>query len=240
MKLFSITAFAVLMSLMSQAKELELGYPELQVSPSASKRLEIEFGKEKTAGWEKHLPIQISALSTFAAGLYLQGQNTDGFDDKKKDNYKYGSMTAMGIGAGWLAITAYLTTSYRPYDTGARSLSSVPIGKTMSEQLARERMAEESIISAGSVGRKLKWLSFASNLMASVFVASAGNQNAAIFGGVSSLIAFAPVIFPYSWETTADVHKEYKKRIYGPVTSLGFAPNSTGEMIPTWNLSFRF
>ncbi len=240
MKSFLIPMLVLMVSLASQAKDLELGYPELQVSPSASKRLEIEAAKEKSAGWEKHLPIEISAISTFAAGLYLQSQSTDGLDDKKKDNYKYGSMTAMGIGAGWLAISAYLTTSYRPYDGGLRSLSTVSNGKSMSEQLARERMAEEALMSAGSVGRKLKWLSFASNLLASAFVASAGNQNAAIFGGVASLVAFAPVVFPYSWETTADVHSEYKKRIYGPVTSLGFTPNSAGEMMPTWNLSFRF
>lgn len=240
MKSFSVTMFVLLLSLVGQAKDLELGYPELQVSPSATKRLELEFSKEKTAGWEKHLPIEISALSTFAAGLYLQSQSTDGLDDKKKDNYKYGSMTAMGIGAGWLAISAYLTTSYRPYEAGFRTLVNVPNGKSMGEQLTRERMAEETLMSAGSVGRKLKWLSFASNLLASAFVASAGNQNAAIFGGVASLVAFAPVVFPYSWETTADVHNEYKKRIYGPVTFMGFTPSASGEIIPTWNLSYRF
>ncbi len=234
----SAPVFAQGMKEATKEPALNLMYPELTVSPLATQRLDMESKKERKRESVSHLPMEISAISTLAAGWYASTIDYGEQSKEEKDNVKYASLTGLIVGGGWLATSLYLQFSYRPYDEGVRAVAGLP-NKTQSENLTRERLAEEALYRPGDLARKLKWLSVSTNLVAAGYIASLGNKNAALAGGLAGLAALSPLIFPYSWETTADIHRDYKKKIYGPLTQLGLGRVGR-EMMPELNLSWQF
>jgi hypothetical protein len=211
-------------------------YPELAVSPRASERLKIEY-KTDTSRWATNLPVQLSAISTLAAGL-----SSSSIKEDKKDKSAY--TTATAIGAAWLGVSLWVQYYYNPYYNGLKRIQKIP-NKTPREQLIYERLAEETIHEAASLAKKIKWLSFTTNLGANVWVFSdsktgSTGKNMAIVGIVSS---FAPLLFPYKWESVSEDQKNYKKKIFGPIsmnTTVMQAPGSFNEFVPGLMLNSSF
>lgn len=217
-------------------------YPELQVTPRASERIQMEAKTERSGRWTQHLPLQISALMTLTSGLYAQNSKPD--EDKvNPDDAKWARNTAIGVGAAWLIGSYLLSENYTPYTKSVATLQSLS-AKTPQENLTRERIAEEHIEAASKIGDRIMWASTITNLGASAYLAGKSGKEASIVAGVSSLLAFAPLVFKYNWQTVHTYHQEYKKKIYGPIamptlieTHSRFAKN---EIVPgvSWLMSF--
>lgn len=205
----------------------DYSYPELSVSPRASERLRIE--ESENSSWLIHAPLQVSAITTLAAGL-----NSSSIKDGKSDKSAFTAATA--VGAGWFGVSLWMQLYYKPYYLGLNSIKRIP-NKTPREQLIYERMAEEHINNAAALARKIKWLSFVTNLGTNVWVLSESEsgstgKNLGIIGAVA---AFGPLLFPYRWESVAEEQKNYKKKIFGPITmntTLLSAPGELNSFIP--------
>ena len=142
----------------------DLMYPELQVTPRATKRIRLEMRGEAGNAWTSNLPVQLSALATLAAGM------SSGTDiDIEKDESKISQMVAIGVGATWLAATTWAASAYRPYRSMSRKLKKLRY-KSKRDKLTAERLAEEEINSLRRIGKRIRWYSTFSNLGASMFL----------------------------------------------------------------------
>lgn len=234
---FSVASFA--QAAPDKKSDLNLFYPELQVVPLASKRLEMEAQNEKSERWAQHLAIQASGVATLVAGLTLSAEDHPDYDTEKKDLAKNAALTGVVVGGGWLGVTAYMIASYSPYEDGWQEISKMPT-KSEAETLARERMAEERIERAARLGRRLTWLAVGSNLAASAMMLGSAQKvakGAAIAAGIG---AFAPLVFPYHWQWVGRQHRDYKKRIYAPIASAAWFAEADGELTPGLSLNWTF
>lgn len=221
--------FPVLGLAAENSNDWQMEYPELVVTPSASKRLEMEALEEKKSQGEKFYPFITSGLYTLLSGTYLQSKGIPSdISTDKQDKIKAAQLTAMSVGTFWIGLGYYLGNFSHPYENGYKNISNLP-NKTQSETLTKERLSEEHLMNARSLGKKLKWFSVASNFLASAMVASSTEITyAGAVGSIGMLISWAPVLFPSEWEKVGDRHLEYKKKIYGPLsdirTDLGIFP----------------
>lgn len=202
----------------------DLTYPELHVTPRASERIKIEAKQEANNTFKSFLPMQVSALSTFVAGMMLSGKVEDGLaPGKTVDNGKKAAPgVAMGISALWLGATTWASLKYRPYKSAYFKNKRMAY-KTKREQLTMERMAEEEINSLKRLGKRMKWISVAMNLGLNSMLIDANpdetddQKGAKFVANLSAVIALAPLFFTTHWETVADEQEKYKKKIYAPV-----------------------
>ncbi|MGE0172567.1 MAG: hypothetical protein AB7T49_07280 [Oligoflexales bacterium] len=199
-----------------QAKE-GFDYPELLVVPLASQRLADEAKKEEQKAWSIHAPVQISALATIFAGTQVMGDKKKGGD---LSDAHYAGLAATVIGSGWLLTTIGMSAAYRPYGSGHSEIKKMP-SKSREDKLYRERIAEERIQAPAQIAGAIKWGSVLSNFAASVAVlASAEEDVAKVYGGVSAILSLGPLFFDYGWRTVYQNQENYKKRIYGPLSVL--------------------
>lgn len=212
-------------------------YPELNVTPKASERLETEAAREDARQWTTHLAVQSSALMTLVVGVTQLSNGPTGTSIDPPSG-----IVGLSVGGAWLGLTTVLAIYYRPYQGAIKSLNEMP-KRTQRELLTRERFAEEAIHSEARLGAGFRWLSMLSNLGASAFMASSATKegHAPVMGLVGAAAAFAPFLFPYRWERVAHEQAEYKKRIYAPIASGGFLPEpGTGKLAPGLTLSVLF
>ncbi len=223
------------------AEEIVLKYPELQVSPRASKRLYIEAKKESnnTPNFSVHAPALTSSIMTLASAYYLSN-NTPDFDDLRKvDEAKKVANAGVLIGAAWVGVISYMAHNYKPYQQGYREVKKMS-KKTKADNLALERIAEEKLKEAVETGKKINFLSTLSNFTVSAVMVGYGKGDTALFAGLSALISFAPYYFNNYWKTVNDRHQEYKKKIYGPVSMPYFDLDKNGQLISGVQLSLQF
>lgn len=216
----------------------ELDYPELTVTPRASERLDMESKKETNSRWTKFIPLQVSALSTFTAGLLYSAKPTT----NPLENPGAMKFAGLAVGGGWIAATLVLSAMHTPYQSSNAEVSALPKGTTR-EKLTRERLAEEAIDGAASLGRKLTWLSVITNVGANAAMLSKVESGSfsMILCGVGAAAAFTPLIFGTNWGTVAAEQREYKKKIYAPVASFIVVPSpEDGSPLANASLSFRF
>lgn len=217
--------------------EAQLSYPELEVTPRASDRLDIEYKNESKQAWLVHLPIQFSALATLYAGTSsdyaLNSTATE------KDDYEAAQTIAVGVGSAWLVLTGVLAASYRPYRAGRVETSKLP-KTTAREQLTRERIAEEALYAPAELANKLKWFSLASNLYATASLVKNSHEDSRLNIGVAVAASFAPLIFESRWSRIASTHRDYKKKIYGPLATSTLLPVSENRLAPGIALHWTF
>ncbi len=214
----------------------EFDYPELMVTPRASDRLEMESSKERDRRCGEYLPLQVSALATFSAGV-IQTK----FKKSSNSTEQASHLAGLIVGGGWLVANSILAATQTPYASSWGEIKGLP-AKTQREQLTRERMAEEALNSAASTARKVMWLSTLTNAGAGIFMAA----NARDFGVVSGLgaaaLSLTPVIFRSYRIGIANEQREYKKKIYAPVAAgpTMVADARTGKVSSGLALSFEF
>jgi len=246
--LWALVSFFVLQgSQWSRAADFD--YPELSMTPRASERIDTEAAKENGRRWTTHLPLQVSASMTFIAGLsHLMSPNNTGInaagnpDDRyRRDKTAQAWIAGVGVGGAWLALTTYLSLQYQPYQSVAKELSSMP-KKTVREQLTRERYADEEIQYHGSLAKKLRFISFLSNVGTSAYLTAvaAPESSTQLLSAAAILASFAPWVFPSHWQDVADDQTDYKKRIYAPVASMTLLPDSEGRAVPGFQLAWGF
>jgi len=228
--------FCVVTSHSTIAAETNLSYPELDVTPRATERLNMLAEKEQSPSMLAFFPMQISALSTLTTGI-LRSSNL-------KDEYlkqDVGPNPGIIVGALWLGVNFYLGQKYKAYTPVLEEVNKVQ-GKTPRDQLIKERLAEEGINKAASLATKLKWLSVGTNLAANVVVISqVKNKTAAKnFGGLAVITSFAPLLFTSDWENVAVDQQTYKKKVYGPIFTTSLFETSAGKFSPGLLLSATF
>lgn len=232
----------------------DLSYPELHVTPRASARIKMEMQDEASNNFKSFMAIQVSALTTIAAGYMLSGKVEDHLDDNPTDTVDDGDKAAptiaMGIGALWIGATAWAAASYRPYksayiDTKKRMKKMGKMSKR--DMLTIERLAEEEINSLAKMGMRLRWLSFATNAGLVSMLNSANAQKtedqegAAFVANLAMVTALAPLFFKTRWEHVADEQEKYKKKIYAPVAMTPILRDPTNTVAATGiNLLWRF
>ncbi len=225
----------------AQAAEVSFDYPELSVVPLSSDRVESEAVGERERALRTNLPFLIPASVTFLTGAALLGRGTKA-ETHSDESAKVAPWVGMGVGAVWWGLSLGLIQHLDPYSTGAGTLAKTP-AKAQREKLSRERKAEEVINQAGSLARKLKWISIVSNVGASAFMtASAKDKSFSKFLAIGSVLSsFTPLLFPHHWETVEAQQRDYKKRIYAPVLGAALLPNPTGnEFSPGLTLALQF
>lgn len=216
--------------------ETALSYPELDVTPRATERLNMLVEKEKNSNLFSQLPMQISALSTLTTGILQLGSI-----DESKDKLKKSPNAGLIVGAAWLGVNYYVGQKYQIYSNTLAEVNKVT-GKTTRDQLIRERLAEEGINRAASLAVRLKWISVATNFGANAFMLSKVKKETAAqyVGAVSLLASFAPVFFVSEWETVANDQKSYKKKVYGPIFTTSLFETSAGKFSPGLLLTSTF
>jgi hypothetical protein len=197
--------------------EARLTYPELEVTPRASERLEIEARRERSYRWFTNSPILFSSLLTIAvsnqadASAEATVEERENFDERKKHSLYVGSalfLTTVGLAAG-----------FRPYQSGYDEIKNMP-AKSQREQLTRERLAEEALYRPSTLATTLKWMSVLSQVAVNARLVENGTDRAKTFAGLGVLAAMSPLIFESTWVSVAENHKSYKKKIYGPLSGL--------------------
>jgi hypothetical protein len=217
-------------------------YPELQVSPRASERISMESKTEARTRRTQLLPIQISALSTLLAAAGAPNPTDE--HKKDRDDVKYSRQVAMGVSVSWLVFSYFFNEDYIPYTRAAVMLKTLP-DKSPQEELVRERIAEEQIEAASSLGKKMMWASVVTNLAAAAYLGSNTEKEGEVYAAAAAILAFTPVVFKDRWQTVNRYHQEYKKRIYGPITlptlmsPLSLQASNSGPVPGVfWHLSF--
>ncbi len=218
----------------SSGKAADFSYPELTITPRATERLDLEA--KRGSSFLDHWPIQASALVTLSAGVIQSSE------DQRKSAGNKAYLAGVAIGSGWLVTTAVLAAMYDPYRSALAEVSGLP-QKTQREQLIRERLAEEAIDNAAALGRRLAWISFATNLAAgAVLVQNASKGGLSEVMGISTMAtSVLPLIFKYRWQTVANEQRDYKKKIYSPIASTAvMAEPGTGKLAPALTLALNF
>ncbi len=211
-------------------------YPELMVAPRASERLEREARIESRRGFSLLWPVWLPGAANLAAGEMQLGQTDPSLDSGKTRAY-----AGIAVGGGWVVGSYLLALSYRPYASGLEETSRMPRASAR-EQLARERVAEEWIETASGMGRTLRYLSAATNLIVAVSMASAVNSGtlAQTLDLASVAIALSPLFFETRWNRVAHDQRNFKKRIFRPIASTLWVRTSERASSPALGLSWAF
>ncbi len=213
-----------------------LFYPELEVTPRASERLNMLVNSEKQNHLFSQLPMQLSAVSTLSTGLLQLGSIDD-----SKDKTKSSAYVGIAVGGGWLGLNYLIAQKLDIYQNTLIEVNRI-VGKTPRDQLMRERIAEEGINKAARLAVRLKWMSTTTNFVANAYMlGKVKKETAAQYMGVFSLISsFAPILFVSEWETVAADQNAYKKKVYGPIFSTGLFDTGNGKVTPGFLLTARF
>ena len=216
--------------------ETTLSYPELEVTPRASERLNMLVNSEKQNNFLSQLPMQLSAISTLSTGLLMMGNVDESKDKSKKSPY-----VGIIVGGGWLGVNYLVAQKLNIYQNALIEVNNIT-GKTLRDQLMRERIAEEGINKAAALAARLKWMSVATNFGANAFMlGKVKHATAAQYMGIFSLVnSFAPLLFASEWETVAADQKAYKKKVYGPIFTTSLFDTGNGKLTPGFLLTANF
>ncbi|MEO0336351.1 MAG: hypothetical protein AAF202_08150 [Pseudomonadota bacterium] len=238
---------ALLLSLMTpltlQAEEKDklnvLDYPELHVTPSASARLERLANKEKSDRLKNHSAMFLSSIATLVASFQATDSPQVSDDPDNVDQNELSSQVGLAVGGGWLLTNLLLATTYNPYQSGYKEIKKMK-SDTQRNRLARERFAEEALYKPAKLGNRLLWFSVITNLAASAFIMGYGDEDAKLAGGISAAVALGPIFFPYQWIDSANQHRLYKKKIYGPVASVALLNDGSEDRNPLAGVGFNY
>lgn len=216
-----------------------LDYPELQVVPRASERLRLEAKDEESNFLFAHWPLQLSGLSTLGVGLMSSSMQRADLTETMKADMKSVTTVTQAVGAGWLVAGLAMGIA-KPYRSGLNRIASLN-GKDERTLLLRERLAEESLERPARFIKPLITASVITNLSMNVLMGSYMTDQGRIIAGVSAVLAFLPAIFDDPVVVVYEKHLEYKKKIYGPVSSTGIGFDPRGKTyFPQMALTWRF
>ena len=223
-------------SLTGSAAAQTYNYPELMVVPKASASLAKAAKKEKSNAFTRYWPVQLASLTTLLVGLRARGKTKHG----EPHDAGVAGYAAIGSGLAFLSLTGLMGMAFSPYQDGLKEIRRTK-AKSKTAALARERAAEEVLYDAGKLASNMALLSFMTHgLLTAAIAGGAGDlddQYLLISAGLGAILSMTPLFFDSHPETVMDRHDNYKKRIYGPVTSLGVfrspTTKKTGPMV-TW------
>jgi hypothetical protein len=201
-----------------------LNYPELEVVPRASDRLEQEYRGE--GGFKAYWPWYVAGLGAIWAGTShraKEGPASNNFEltdaDKKTSTLTANTVTL--IGAGWIGLGAYLgSRRYYAYALAeARNIK----GTDKRSQLQKERLSEEAMENAATLHKKVTYLLTGLQIVATGYMIDTwSHPDTRNNGYISMLMALVPLMFQHDYIYHYNKHLEYKQKIYAPL--VGAAP----------------
>jgi len=216
-----------------------VGYPELQVVPRASERLNMEAKAERGSWFITHWPIQFSGLVTLYVGNSSKNARRLDLSDKGKADGNTISTTATAIGAGWL-LGGLVLGLQKPYTAASRNIQRVK-GKDQRAELLKERLAEEALERPAKTMRVLQWVSVITNATMNTLLINYSNDKGKVTAGLGVVFAFLPLMFNDHSINVFEKHVEYKKKIYAPLKTGGMHYDSDSKTFtPTMNLVWNF
>jgi hypothetical protein len=216
-----------------------LEYPELQVIPRASQRLRIEAEEEDAFWFMTHWPIQVSGLATLYVGSTAKSQEREGLSETQKKDFATTATIGQAVGAGWV-VAGVLFGMQRPYRTGLNKIAKYA-DNSPSSALLKERLAEEALERPARFMRAVRWASVLTNFGINVAMASFMTDQGRLSAGVAATLAFLPLVFDDRTIVVYERHQEYKKKIYGPLTSTGVMYDSySRSLVPSAMLAWSF
>ncbi len=205
----------------SDALSLDLDYPELQVVPRATDRLNLEAQVEGERKWLGYWPMLTGSALLLYSAQAQRGQynysHSDSAEDVERDTNRAVN-TATVISGGWLLAGIYWTLQ-EPYGQSLSLVKRIK-GNDKRSEIYRERMAEEGLEGPAALSRKLNRLYMLTHGFASVWLMAMAPQEKAVYPFLASLATFLPWIFEGHHETVYEKHLEYKRKIYAPNSSI--------------------
>ncbi|MBX3021138.1 MAG: hypothetical protein KF799_05620 [Bdellovibrionales bacterium] len=216
-----------------------VGYPELQVVPRATERLNMEAKAERGSWFITHWPIELSGLMTAYVGNNSKNVRRTDLSEKEKTDGQTLSTITTTVGAGWV-VGGLILGLQKPYTGGARSVARVK-GKDQRSELLRERLAEEALERPAKTMRVLQWVSILTNAGLNAALIQYSTDKGKVTAGLGLVFAFLPVMFTDHSIDVYEKHLEYKKKIYAPLKTGGMHYDpSTKTFTPTMNLVWNF
>lgn len=216
-----------------------LDYPEIQVVPRASERIRFEAREEERSWYYMHWPIQLSGMATLLAGTLGRSQLRDSLNETEKNDANSVLAATQAVGAGWV-VAGVLLGLQKPYRSAYYTISKYP-GKDERSILMRERLAEEALERPARLIKPLQIASVVTNFSLCVLSGTFMTDQGRLIAGVSAVLAFLPMIFEDHTVHVYEKHLEYKKKIYGPLSSasVGYDPKSR-SFYPTAMLTWSY
>lgn len=217
-----------------------LDYPELQVVPRASERLQMEAQDEKNSLIGSYWPIQLSAIALMMAGVNASGKyKDDNPSSSEKSENLFASQMGVLVGAVWIGGTYYLnhTLSYSRALPDIKKIS----GKDKKSQLLRERLSEEALERPAKVAKTLTNLSIATNFILATYIATHSKQTRPSYAGIAIGLSFLPLLIENHIVENWEKHQEYKRKIYAPISRIEFNMDPhTQQLYPMLGMQWQF
>ena len=217
-----------------------LDYPELQVVPRASERLQMEAQDEKASFMSNYWPVQLSSLGLVLAGFMSSGKYLEESPtlNQKQENQ---IATQMGIliGGVWVGTTYYLDHSLS-YSKAMPEIKKIN-GKDKKSLLLKERLSEEALERSAKVAGMINNLSIWSNFLLAMYSSVHSKPGMPNYAGLAMGLSFLPWLIDNRMIENWQKHQEYKRKIYAPITRIDFMidPN-TQQATPLLGMLWRF
>lgn len=194
-----------------------LDYPELQVVPRASERLQMDGSVESRDGYMMFWPFLAASGTTMVIALMHKNHFKPGSenDESFRANADFKVNAAAGLSAAWFAATYFISAS-EPYNSALYKINQVK-GRDKKSMLLRERLAEEAMQKPADLVRMLAYGSTITNFIAAAGLLDTVNSDYNLYAGVAMLTSFLPLIFKNKYQENYEKHLEYKRKIYAPV-----------------------
>jgi hypothetical protein len=235
---------AIILGIQSEVWAQKLDYPELNVTPRASTRVNMETKWEGENTMGNTWPLIVAGAGTIAAAAGVG----DVIDDESDPN-GYSQTTGYLVGAATLGIGLYGAMSYRPYAAMKAKLKRVG-GKGTRGQLTKERIAEEELKRLSRIGNLTRWtlalinvgtVSYISGNLSDDPTKKDDRDTADFMTNIATLTALLPIFFSTRWEHVYDEQMKYKKRIYAPVSFVPLMNEPfTGQFASGVGINYRF
>lgn len=218
-----------------------LDYPELQVVPRASERLQMDAFREQDNGWFMFWPFHVASGATlFAALMHKNRFNPDKEGDESFRRYAdFKVNAAVGLSVSWFALT-YFISAGQPYSTELNKINQIK-GKDKKSLLLRERIAEEAMQKPAELLKMLTYVSTFTNLVAAGGLMDTVNDDYNLYAGIAMIAAFMPLIFKNKYVENYEKQMEYKRKIYAPVVFTDiYRPNIYASWSPRLVMQWNF
>lgn len=222
-----------------------LDYPELQVVPRASERIQMEAQRD-WGSFVSLAPMAVSGISTFVTGMMNYNHfkaSADTLTTTEKQSHNNQSMVSMVIGAGTLWGIYYLN-GQEGYSAALNNIKRVK-GNDKRSEVLRERLAEEALENSARMFKLAMTMSVAVNFAANIAIRESASEEVQTYSTISAALALLPLIMPNRFVDNYEKHLEYKRKIYTPLVSWSVAPRlalatKQSEMHSQFNLNWVY